>query len=274
MDDFRDWLGRSQERSDVVDPARCNVLRAALGETGELGSGDLLPPLHHWLYFWETRTPDDTGPDGHPRRGGFLPPITLARRMWAGGRLRFVAPLRLGDPIRRRSTIRRIDRKAGRSGELVFVTIGHEIFAPDGLAIDEEQDLVYRDMDPAGTAPAQAPPVFEPAVAPDDGVDPDPVLLFRYSALTMNGHRIHYDHAYAVGEEGYRGLVVQGPLQATLLARLATRKLNAPLSHFRFRGLAPAFVGQRLDLHAAPGEEGLDLSAVQAGVRTMSASAS
>jgi len=273
MDDFGDWLGRIQERGDIVDPARSNVLRAALGEAVESQARDALPALHHWLYFWEKRTPQETGADGHPKRGGFLPPITQARRMWAGGRLRFAAPLRLGEPVSRRSTILRIDRKQGRSGVLIFVTVGHEIFGPDGLAIEEEQDLVYRDLDKGG-APAPASPPYEPATPPAESVDPDPVLLFRYSALTMNSHRIHYDKDYAVGEENYPGLVVHGPLQATLLARLATRELGAPLSNFEFRGLAPAFAGRPLDLHATSGEAGIDLSAVQAGTRTMSASAS
>jgi 3-methylfumaryl-CoA hydratase len=272
MDDFAAWIGRSEERSDVLDPSRSNVLQAALGGASDLKAGDALPACHHWLHFWEARTPAQTGGDGHPKRGGFLPPIALARRMWAGGRLIVRGPLHFGEPVRRVSTIRGIERKTGRNGELMFVTLRHEYYGPQGLAIEEEQDLVYRDMDRSGAAAAPAAPI-EPAAPAQDKVDPDSVLLFRYSALTMNGHRIHYDHPYAVGEEGYRGLVVQGPLQATLLARLAGGELNAPLSTFHFRGLAPAIAGERLDLHAAPADSGLDLWVSQAGTRTMAAMA-
>jgi 3-methylfumaryl-CoA hydratase len=273
MDDFREWIGRSEERHDRLDPARSRVLRAALGEAGPLPTGGRLPALHHWLYFWDARTPDATGPDGHPKRGGFLPNIALPRRMWAGGRLRFLAPLNFGDPVHRVSAIRSIETKTGRSGALVFVKIAHQILGPQGLAIEEEQDLVYRDAGPSGgTASAPAPAADQ---APDtlDSIDPDPVLLFRYSALTMNSHRIHYDQPYATGEEGYPALVVHGPLQATLLARLAARELGTDLSQFEFRGIAPALVGQRLTLHAEPAASGLDLWTAQGGRRTMSASA-
>ena len=267
MDDVSAWIGRREERRDTLDPARSNVLRAALGEAADLGQGDRLPPLHHWLHFWEPRTPEQTGPDGHTRRGTFLPPIPLPRRMWAGGRLDFLASLRLGDPVSRVSTIRGIEAKSGRAGELVFVTLEHEVYGPDGLAIREEQDLVYRG------AGSSAPPARDEAhaVAPAATIATDSVLLFRYSALTMNSHRIHYDHPYAVEEEGYPGLVVQGPLQATLLARLAEQGLWAPLSSFRFRGIRAAIVGEPLHLHSVPSDEGLDLWASQSGSRTMNA---
>jgi 3-methylfumaryl-CoA hydratase len=269
MDDFSAWVGRSETRQDRLDPARTNVLRAALGEAPDLVAGDPLPPLCHWLYFWEARTPEQTGADGHAKRGAFLPPVPLPRRMWAGGRLLFRAPLRLGDPVERTSTIRSIEHKSGRSGALTFVTVVHRVEGPEGLAIEEEQDLVYREPD---GAPALAQDDV-PVEAPAETVEPDPVLLFRYSALTMNSHRIHYDAPYAVGEEGYPGLVVQGPLQATLLARLAARRLGRPLASFRFRGTAAAIVGRRLDLHAEPAVPGLDLFASQSGRRTMVASA-
>jgi 3-methylfumaryl-CoA hydratase len=268
MDDFSAWLGRSEVREDRLDPARVNVLLAALGQPAGLGEGDALPALHHWLHFWEPRMPAETGPDGHPRRGGFLPAVPLPRRMWAGGRLIFRAPLILGEPVRRVSTIRQIEAKSGRSGDLVFVTVSHALHGAEGLAIEEEQDIVYR-----GEGTARAPERDEAMPPPAETLEPDQVLLFRYSALTMNGHRIHYDLPYATETEGYAGLVVQGPMQATLLAALATRRLAAPLRTFRFRGLSPAISGSALGLHMRETEAGLDLWTSQNGVRTMDAQA-
>jgi 3-methylfumaryl-CoA hydratase len=269
MDDFSAWLERTETRADRLDPTRSNVLRAAIGRAGDLNDGDPLPCLHHWLHFWDARTPAETGPDGHPRRGGFLPPVPLPRRMWAGGRLIFRTPLHFGEEVRRVSTIKRIEAKSGRTGQLVFVTVAHVLHGRDGPAIEEEQDIVYRG-EGVGAAP-----VREPDMAPpDEALPTDPVLLFRYSALTMNGHRIHYDLAYATGIEGYSGLVVQGPLQATLLAELAERRLGKRLETFRFRGLAPAIAGPPLGLHAEATDEGLDLWTSQDNARRMSARAS
>lgn len=268
MDDFSAWIGRTEEREDRLDPARSNVLLAAIGRPAAMKDGDSLPALHHWLHFWETRTPSETGADGHPRRGGFLPPVPLPRRMWAGGRLIFHAPLILGEPVRKVSIIRSMTAKSGRSGDLVFVTLSHALHGQRGLAIEEEQDLVYRE------GGGSASPEPEAAMAaPVETIMPDPVMLFRYSALTMNGHRIHYDRPYATGIEGYPGLVVQGPLQATLLAALAERELGGQLRTFRFRGLAPAFADIGLHLHAHRTEAGLDLWTSQDGVRAMSAQA-
>lgn len=270
MTEFSAWIGCVEERQDRLDPARSNALLAAIGRELGLSAGDPLPELHHWLHFWDPKMPDQTGPDGHPKKGGFLPPIPLPRRMWAGGRLIFRTPLVLGEEVRRVSTILSIEEKSGRSGTLMFVTVGHQLFAGDRLAIEEEQDLVYREpAEVAGTA-ASVPdgPEEEGALA---YVDPDAVLLFRYSALTLNSHRIHYDLPYATGEEHYQGLVVQGPLQATLLAGLAVDRLGGPLAAFRFRGVAPAFAGHGLALHAETGETETNLWAVQRGVRTMTA---
>jgi len=268
MSDYSAWVGRTEEREDRLDPARVNILLAAIGRPAGLQEGDPLPALHHWLQFWEARAPADTGPDGHPRRGGFLPPVALPRRMWAGGRLVFRAPLLLGEPVRRVSVIRSITAKSGRSGELVFVTVAHALHGEQGLAIEEEQDIVYR-----GEAGGGAPAPEAGTPAPAETLRPDPVLLFRYSALTMNGHRIHYDLPYATGIEGYAGLVVQGPLQATLLAALAGRELGRPLRTFGFRGLAPAFADHDLHLHAERTDTGLALWTSQNGMRSMSAQA-
>jgi len=243
---FADWIGRSVTARDRLKPARSNALLAALGAQGDGAVGDPLPLLHHWLYFWDVRPPAGLGADGHPAKGDFLPPIPLPRRMWAGGRINFRAPLLLGEEVTKTSTILAIEEKHGRSGTLVFVTLEHAISNAGGLAIHEEQDLVYR------SAAASGPKLPAPAPAPDCGwrtsIDPDPVLLFRYSALTMNGHRIHYDRPYAIGEEAYPALVVHGPLQATLLMAQAQQQLSQPITRFEFRGEAPAFDGMALHL--------------------------
>lgn len=254
---FADWIGRSVTVRDRLEPARSNALLAALGGQGEAAAGDPLPLLHHWLYFWDVRPPAGLGADGHPAKGDFLPPIPLPRRMWAGGRLAFHAPLVLGEEVTRTSTILNVEEKHGRSGTLVFVTLEHAIANADGLAIREEQDLVYR-------AAATAGPSLPIAASPPEcswrvSIDPDPVLLFRYSALTMNGHRIHYDRPYAMGEEAYPALVVHGPLQATLLMALADRHVARPITGFEFRGEAPAFDGMALTLCGDTTDDGASM---------------
>ena len=255
--DFAGWIGRSVTARDQLEPARSNALLAALGGQGEGAAGDPLPLLHHWLYFWDVRPPAGLGADGHPAKGDFLPPIPLPRRMWAGGRLSFHTPLVLGEEVTRTSTILGIEEKHGRSGTLVFVTLEHAIANAEGLAIREEQDLVYR------AAAASGPSLPNAALPPECGfgasVDPDPVLLFRYSALTMNGHRIHYDRPYAMGEEAYPALMVHGPLQATLLMRQAEQHLPQPITGFEFRGEAPAFDGMPLHLCGEPSDDGASL---------------
>jgi 3-methylfumaryl-CoA hydratase len=267
-DDFSDWVGRSEEVSDVLEPARSNALRAALGETAALAAGDELPLLHHWLYFWNVQPPAGLGVDGHPAKGGFLPPVPLPRRMWAGGRLTFLAPLKLGEPVTRTSTILKVEAKSGRSGNLVFVTVEHRLSGEAGLAIVEEQDIVYRAPAPGGT-PAPGTDDTPPQAQWQRQVDPNTVLLFRYSALTMNGHRIHYDRPYAIEEEGYPGLVVHGPLQATLLADLAARNLKSRIATFHFRGQAPAFEGATLHVCGDTADEGASLWTEQGGGKNM-----
>ncbi len=238
-----DYVGRTETRTDIVAPHLLHGMAAALG----VDAPGRLPPLWHWMLFQEWVTPDRLGPDGHPRRGGFLPPVPdLPRRMWAGGRVRFLGPLHAGDAVRRRSTILSVKEKQGGSGRLVFVTVAHGIEGPRGPAIEEEQDLVYRGAEGVATKPTD-PAAPAPSGARRGAMKPDPVLLFRYSALTGNGHRIHYDMDYVRGVEGYPGLVVHGPLQATWLAGLlADRDVTA----FSFRGLRPAFHGARLATEA------------------------
>lgn len=199
-----------------------------------------LPPLWHWAYFTPDARQSELGPDGHPKRGGFLPPVELPNRMWAGGRFAFLRPLQVGETARRVSRILRCEAKASRHGPLVFVTVRHAIASANGPALDEEHDIVYRQPAPRGT-----PPAGETAPADADfrrPIQPDPVLLFRYSALTFNGHRIHYDHPYVTQVEGYPGLVVHGPLTATLLLE-AFRAAHPDkiIECFDYRAVGPLF---------------------------------
>ncbi|KCV64470.1 FAS1-like dehydratase domain-containing protein [Bordetella bronchiseptica] len=235
------WIGRTETSADHIGSTPIRLLRGTLDDEHASALPAHLPPLWHWLYFLPGERQSNIGPDGHPRRGGFLPPITLPRRMWAGGRLRFLRPLAVGAAVTRLSTIQQIQVKSGRSGQLVFVTVLHEIGDDAGVAIREEQDIVYRD------APAAGAPAPQPTPAPVDeqysrAVTPDPVLLMRFSALTFNGHRIHYDRPYAMQEEGYPGLVVHGPLIATLLMEELRR--NHPgktIRGFEFKAVSPLF---------------------------------
>jgi hydroxyacyl-ACP dehydratase HTD2-like protein with hotdog domain len=243
---FEEFVGRQEERQDRADPRLAEGMAATLGRPLE---GDAWPALWHWTLFQDWRMPDGLGPDGHPRRGGFLPPVhDLPRRMWAGGRVTFHAPVRTGDALRRVSTILSVKEKSGGSGRLVFVTVGHVLHGPAGMLVEEEQDIVYRGTEGAAVKAAPAAPTWDGAL--EASLVPDPVMLFRYSALTGNGHRIHYDHPYVTQEEGYPGLVVHGPLQATLLARhaLDLGGKGARLSRLAYRGKRPCFDGRRLTL--------------------------
>jgi len=232
-----DWIGRRRQDSDVLRATTVEALSAAIGSTQTaIASASLLA---HWLCFQQIVPRAELGADGHPRRGGFLPPVTLPRRMWAAGQLEWLRPLPAGTPLDRTSRIIDVRQKNGRSGELVFVTVEHEISDTDGLVLRERQDIVYRGASrEAGAAP-------QPGMnAPDwsDDVTPDPVLLFRYSALTGNTHRIHYDRDYATRVEGYPALVVHGPLIATLLLdRFTTRHPGARVAAFHFRAVRPLF---------------------------------
>ncbi len=240
---LRDWTGRSESRRDTLTAAPLAGLSATLDRVDdpEPHLGTPLPPLAHWLYFLPRAPQREIGVDGHPNRGGFLPPVPLPRRMWAGGRLELHHDLRVGDEVERRSTITKVDAKEGRSGALVFVTVRHEISNAQGVALTEEHDIVYRGNPQVGAVP----PV--PAMAATDEdfkreIVPDPVLLFRYSALTFNGHRIHYDRPYVTEVEGYPGLIVHGPLIATLLVDLVRRELpDARLRGFAFKAASPLF---------------------------------
>ena len=270
--EFSDWIGRSEEVTDIIEPARSNALRAALGDPVFRVAGDDMPLLHHWLYFWNVQPPSGLGEDGHPAKGGFLPPVPLPRRMWAGGRVEFVAPMRLGERVTKVSKILDVQEKTGKTGRLVFVTVEHRLTGENGLAVIEEQDLVYRE--PAAPGSISAPSGQGPAPEAPwcETVNPDTVLLFRYSALTMNGHRIHYDLPYARDEEAYPALVVHGPLQASLLIDLAARRLDKPIAKFSFRGQQPAFAGAPLFVCGEMSDDGASVWTEQDGKKNMTAS--
>jgi 3-methylfumaryl-CoA hydratase len=235
------WVGRTEEVTDHIGQAPIRLMQSTLDAAPGTPLPSEVPPLWHWLYFLPGERQSNIGTDGHPKRGGFLPPITLPRRMWAGGRLQVLRPLQVGAQVRRLSTIQNVQSKSGRSGQLVFVTVQHEVFDTIGLAVREEHDIVYRD------APAPGAPAPQPVAAPTDAqfgrtITPDPVLLMRYSALTFNGHRIHYDRPYTTQEEGYPGLVVHGPLIATLLMEELRRAApGATIRTFEFKAMSPLF---------------------------------
>lgn len=244
-------IGRTEQRDAPIAPEPVAAFAATLDLDVDLANG--LPPGWHWLFFNPIVPRRDIGADGHPKLGGFLPDVGLPRRMWAGGRLRYRAPLQIGQPAIKTSKILDITSKQGRAGALVFITLRHQIVQGDTIAIEEEQDIVYREA-PAPDAPSPAPVSPPQGVGTPQMIAPDPVLLFRYSALTFNGHRIHYDRTYAQTVEEYRDLVVHGPLTATLLQRFALTYAqqthpNTRLIGFDFRGVAPLFVDRPFSLH-------------------------
>ena len=256
IDLLRSWIGKTESHVDTVATVPVLALSAAIDRDGPPQRGDPLPPLWHWLYFLPIARPSELGADGHPARGGFLPPVPLPRRMWAGSRLDFHRPLYVGDSITRVSRIDDVSAKQGRSGALVFVRVHHEISGRGALAIAEEHDIVYREL-PNTETPPSAPKPAPAEFAWHREVHPDPVMLFRYSALTFNGHRIHYDRRYATEVEGYPGLVVHGPLIATLLLDLLRRNLpDAQVSRFSFRALRPLFDTAPFYIYGMPRPDG------------------
>src|SRR5688572_14095900 len=219
---LKEWTGRKEVHEDVATAWPVRAMTATLDRADAVpAEGDDIPLGWHWLYFLDAKPASELGPDGHPRRGGFLPPVPLPRRMWAGGRIEFLQPLRIGDEIRRDSEIVSVESKQGTSGSLVFVTVRHTIAARGETAVIEEHDIVYRGAAQSGESPRGKP--APPGATWQRTLVGDPVLLFRYSALTFNGHRIHYDLDYAKNEEHYPGLIVHGPLQTTLLLDLCRR---------------------------------------------------
>jgi 3-methylfumaryl-CoA hydratase len=222
--------------------------------------GEQLPPLWHWIYFLEGVPARELGVDGHPAHGGFMPPVPLPNRMWAGGRLTFISPVIIGSIVRKESSILNIDYKQGRSGDLVFVTVLHEITSQQGeVLIREEQDIVYKESTP--TKQAAGTPALVPASQFTKTYTPTSTMLFRYSALTFNGHRIHYDADYCRNTEGYQNLVIHGPLNASMLAGFADEISGTQLGTFSYQGLSPAIQGTSITIHAALQEQTIALCA-------------
>jgi len=283
------WRGRRRERDDTIGAQPVEFLRATLDQPwfDDLRIGAPLPCAWHWIFFLEAAPGRALGRDGHPLRGDFLPPVALPRRMWAGGRLEFAAPICIGEELRRVSTVADIARKTGRSGELCFVTVRHQFFSGSRLKMSEEHDIVYRE-DPAPGAPgtpgeqdsspaASASPSPAAPASPSpattgiiDSADtvaritPTPVMLFRYSALTFNSHRIHYDADYCRQVEGFPGPVVHGALTATFLAGLAAQHCGALPRRFAYRALRPLYAGATVILSARQQGGGLQLQAADA----------
>ncbi len=241
-DEYRAWIGRTETITDdlAITQAQAAAATLDLAPTG-LVAGAALPLPWHWFYFLPRGAQAELSIDGHPRRGGFMPPIPLPRRMFAGSRATVHQPLRLGLPAERHGEIRTVEMKSGKSGALAFVTVRYQFVQEGRLCLEEEQDIVYRE---AG-APTPAPVPIEWPAVPDGAVSrlvtPDTRLLFRFSALTFNAHRIHYDRPYAMSEEGYPGLVVHGPLTAVLLAQLVQQHTARAMTGFAFRGVSPLF---------------------------------
>lgn len=257
-----DWIGAQEDREETIALLPVQRVLAMLDEDPQsIALGDPLPPLWQWFFFLPLAPQSELGTDGHPKRGGFLPPVPLPRRMFAGARMTIHRPLTLGEPATRSGTVLKVSEKTGGSGRLVFVTVRYAFHQGGDLCLTEEQDIVYRE--PGAAVPA--PPVTTFPAAPEGAwsrlVPPDPRLLFRFSALTFNAHRIHYDRPYAMTEEGYPGLVVHGPLTAVLLMELVRAHSGRPVTGFNFRGRAPLFDLAPFRIMAMPGDDTIAMEA-------------
>lgn len=252
---LQDWIGRTKVVEDIVTPRLVASFRAMLPSHLAQFDEAALPLGVHWCLAPDIADTHELGRDGHPRKGGFLPPVPLPRRMWAAGEVRFREPHAFDGWVQRRSTIKAIEQKQGRTGPLVFVTVRHQLSNKIGPLLEEDHIIVYREDSAQSPAPETPPPA--PIPAPHESeIAIDPVLLFRYSALTFNGHRIHYDFPYATEVEHYSGLVIHGPLQATLLMNFAAIVDGRLPRRFSFRGLHPATGAQKLLLRATPDQAG------------------
>lgn len=256
LDHLKTWIGRKESKTDVASAWPVEALAATFDRRDpEPRSGDPIPLGWHWLYFLEAKPASELGHDGHPKRGGFLPPVELPRRMWAGGRIEFKRPLRVGEALRRDSEILSVEAKHGKSGDLVFVTVRHTVLASNEVAVVEEHDIVYREAAKPGDPPPQA--KTAPAQAEwRREVIGDPVMLFRFSALTFNGHRIHYDIDYCREEERYPGLIVHGPLQTLLILDLCRRHSTRTVKQLEYRALHPIFHTERFTVNGALSADG------------------
>ena len=269
LDALAPWLGRTETKEDVLTHGLIDKFRATFGPHLCGGAGDV-PLGIHWCIALDTVPAAALSDDGHAARGGFLPPVPLPARMWAGGDVTHLTPLKIGEAVTRRSVIGDITDKQGRSGTLVFVTVEHEYSSGGRLCIREKQSIVYREIS-APRPVKNVPDAVDPTTL-RSSLAPDPMLLFRYSALTFNAHRIHYDHVYATETEAYSGLVVHGPLQATLLLNLAAEALKTSPQRFSFRGLAPLTLPCELQLHSEGAENsGTVWCQDQTGLRSFTA---
>lgn len=246
---LQQWIGKTQTDRDVLAPRHARLMAATLGlRPADLVDGTALRPLWHWIYFLNGEPPAALGRDGHPARGAFLPPVPLSNRMWAGGDVEFVASVPLGAEVEKRSSVVSVEHKIGKSGELVFVRVLHEFTHAGETVIREFHDIVYKDASRSASANAA---LTMPQPQQVRAVKPDSTMLFRYSALTFNGHRIHYDADYCREVEGYTNLVIHGPLIATLLAGFAEELGQRRLRTFKYRGMQPSVLGNELQLNAA-----------------------
>lgn len=275
IDRLRGWIGRKQEKSDVITVRMAEMFNAIFDVDDPVAEGSEAPAGIQWCLAPDIVRMSGLGPDGHPRKGGFLPPIPFPRRMWAGGELNFHGRFHVGDEVLRQSLIADVVLKTGRSGSLVFVTVRHDYRTKRGLVLQERQDIVYREQDP-GAAAGKAPDITAPSPQPDFSmaIEASPTLLFRYSAITFNGHRIHYDFPYVTNEEFYPGLVVHGPLQATFLLKSAVERSGGSFpKQFAFRSVRPLFAGHSFTVNArkVDGSDTLWVAGADGGT-TMSAS--
>jgi len=276
IDILNRWRGRRREMRDTIRAQPAEFMRATIDQPwyGEsrFEVGHELPCAWHWLYFLDAKPLGELSRDGHALRGDFMPPVKLPRRMWAGGRIEFVEPICIGERLRRVSTVADIARKTGRSGELCFVTVRHELFRADATVMIEEHDIVYREDPRPGDSPS---PASSPSLSPSPStvtdtadtvirITPTPVMLFRYSALTFNSHRIHYDADYCRQVEGFPAQVVHGPLTATLLANLAEAHVGRAPRRFAYRALSPLYADSPFTIEARDGDGDLQLCAINA----------
>ena len=263
------WAGRETRSKCQLNETEAQKVHATIGENAAPRDGDTLPPLWHWYAFTPSEDNAALGSDGHVRNSTLLPPIYLPRRMWAGGNLSFHRPLHVGEPMERYTRVRSLTEKEGRAGSMILLTLDHLIYGTQGLAVEESQDIVYLNIPDEFTPPAKQ----EMPAPPRERVETPETLLFRYSAITFNAHRIHYDLSYTQDVEKYPGLVVHGPLQASLLMRTAVRHKGRTPLFFSFRAVHPMFTGASCDIAVQETDEGLSLWSGQSGHQCMQAHA-
>ena len=258
FENLQGWVGRTEENAALVTAYQADALTATLDrDDPPFKDGDAIPPGWHQFYIREVIKLRDTAPDGHPKRGEFLPPIPLPRRMWAGTQATYHRPIHVGERINRVTTISSVTPKIGKTGQLVFLNLTHEILGENGLATTEVQDVVYREEAKPGSKVPEPPPPPAEAVW-HRNIQPTEVLLFRFSALTMNSHRIHYDRTYVTEVEKYPGLLVHGPLTFTLLLDLFRRKMSDKiLKTFSVRAVSPLFDIHNFSVEGRPGDDGV-----------------